>query len=113
VNFSLTLTTSPGSASLRVTGDLDYETIDELVNTTSQLLGRQVGLTDLHLDFSGLTFLDSAALSGLLLLRRRTSEAGVVLHLDNRPSFVDRVLHVTGVVGHFVSSDSDTESASR
>jgi anti-anti-sigma factor len=113
VNFSLTLTTAPGSASVRVRGDLDYETIDELVDTTSQLLSQQAGLTDLHLDFGGLTFLDSAALSGLLLLHRRTSQAGVILHLDNRPSFVDRVLHVTGVVGHFGSSHSDADSASR
>jgi anti-anti-sigma factor len=111
LNFSLTITTTPRSASVRVGGDLDYETIDELVDATSQLVAQQVGLTDLHLDFSGLTFLDSAALSGLLLLHRRTSQAGMGLHLDNRPAFVDRVLHVTGVVGHFVSSHSDAQTA--
>ena len=38
-------------------------------------------MSDLHLDFSELTFLDSAALSGLLMLHRRTSQAGVALHL--------------------------------
>jgi anti-anti-sigma factor len=54
-------------------------------------------MCDLHLDFSELTFLDSAALSRLLMLHCRTSQAGVALHLDHRPQFLDRVLQVTGL----------------
>jgi anti-anti-sigma regulatory factor len=42
----------------------------------SQLVAQPDPMSDLHLDFTELTFLDSAALSGLLLLHRRTSEAG-------------------------------------
>jgi len=64
-----------------------------------------------HLDFSGLTFLDSAALSGLLLIHRRTSQSGVQLHLDHRPRFLDRVLDVTGLFAHVVSLDSEAETA--
>ena len=91
---------------MRLTGDLDYESVDELVDTASHLLTRQVELVDLHLDFSELTFLDSAALSGLLLIQSRTSHSSVELHLDHRPPFLDRVLQVTGLFGHFISSDS-------
>ncbi len=76
MNFSVTITKTGRSACVRVTGDLDYETADEVVEATSQLLSRQVELIDLCLDFSGLTFLDSAALSGLLLLQRRTDPVG-------------------------------------
>lgn len=100
-----TITTAPRSVSVRITGDLDYETIDGLVDVASQLLAREDELSDLHLDFSETAFLDSAALSGLLLLRRRTTQAGIELHLDNRPAFLDRVLQVTGLFDHFVPAD--------
>ena len=110
MNFSVTVTKTGRSACVRVDGDLDYETADEVIEAASQLLARQVGLVDLHLDFGGLTFLDSAALSGLLLLHRRTTQSGVALHLDHRPAFLDRVLQVTGLHGHFAASHSDLVS---
>jgi anti-anti-sigma factor len=102
----VTITTAAQSACVRVAGDLDYLTIDELVDIATQLLVQRVDLTNLHLDFDGLTFLDSAALSGLFLISRRTAQAGVRLHLDHRPPILERVLHVTGLFGHFVSSHS-------
>jgi len=107
MNFSVTLTETGRTACVRVNGDLDYEIADEVVEAVSQLLAQQGDLIDLHLDFSGLTFLDSAALSGLLLLHRRTTQSGVQLHLDRRPAFLDRVLRVTGLYGHFAASHSD------
>ena len=108
---SVTITTTARSACLRVVGDLDYLTIDELVDTATQLLAQQVDLANLHLDFDGLTFLDSAALSGLLLICRRTSQAGVRLHFDHRPPILERALHVTGLFAHFVSPDYDVEAS--
>jgi anti-anti-sigma factor len=113
MTLSLTITTAPRSARLRVVGDLDYLTVDEVVDTATRLLVEQVDLANLHLDFDGLTFLDSAALSGLLVIYRRTSQAGVRLHFDNRPPILERVLHVTGLFGHFVSSHSDAHAADR
>lgn len=102
MSATLTITTAPRSVSARITGDLDYETIDDLVDAASRLLTEEYELSELHLDFTETTFLDSAALSGLLLLHRRTTQAGVELHLDHRPPFLDRVLQVTGLFGHFV-----------
>jgi anti-anti-sigma factor len=113
MNFSVTITETGRSACVRVTGDLDYETADEVVEAASQLLARQVELIDLRLDFSGLTFLDSAALSGLLLLQRRATRSGVQLHLDHRPAFLDRVLQVTGLYDHFAASHSDAAADER
>ena len=107
---SVIITTTARSACVRIVGDLDYLTIDELVDTATQLLVQQADLANLHLDFDGLTFLDSAALSGLLLIYRRTSRAGVRLHLDHRPPILERVLHVTGLFGHFVLSHSDAQT---
>lgn len=110
MSLALTVTATAPSACLRVAGDLDYQTIDELVDTATRLLGEQVDLADLRLDLSGLGFLDSAALSGLLLIHRRTSEAGVHLYLDHRPPFLDRVLQVTGLFPHMVPHDSQAET---
>jgi anti-anti-sigma factor len=109
MTFSLRITTAARSASVRIVGDLDYETADDLVEVASQLLARQNTMSHLHLDFSELAFLDSAALSGLLILHRRASHAGVALHLDHRPRFLDRVLQVTGLFEHFDLTRSDAE----
>jgi anti-anti-sigma factor len=106
MNFSVTIAKTERSACVRVTGDLDYESADEVVEAASQLLAKQLDLLELHLDFSALTFMDSAALSGLLLLHRRTTQSGVQLHLDHRPAFLDRVLQVTGLYGHIAASNS-------
>jgi anti-anti-sigma factor len=113
MNFSVTITKTGRSACVRVTGDLDYETADEVIEAASQLFVQQADLIDLHVDFSGLTFLDSAALSGLLLLHRRTTQSGVQLHLDHRPAFLDRVLQVTGLNGHFAASHSGVLAGER
>jgi anti-anti-sigma factor len=109
MTYALTITTADRSATLRVAGDLDYETADDLVEVATQLLD-QNDLGDLRLDFSETTFLDSAALSGLLLVHRRTAEAGVALHLDHRPAFLDRVLQVTGLFNHFDLTRTDAET---
>ena len=100
-------TTTARSACLRAIGDIDYLTTDDFVDIASKLLVQRPRLVNLHLDFSRLTFLDSAALSGLLLIHRRCSQSGVQLHLDNRPAFLDRVLHITGLYSHFVPSDAE------
>ena len=76
MTYSLTITTAARSTSVRIAGDLDYQTTDDLVEVASQLLTLQSTMSDLHLDFSELTFLDSAALSGLLTLHGRTSRRG-------------------------------------
>jgi anti-anti-sigma factor len=104
MTYSLTITTAERSATLRVSGDLDYQTADDLVEVGTKLL-EQNDLSDLHLDFSATAFLDSAALSGLLMLQRRAAQSGVDLHLDHRPPFLDRVLQVTGLFSHFVADD--------
>jgi anti-anti-sigma factor len=109
MTYSLTISTAARSTSVRIAGDLDYQTTDDLVEVVSHLLARQSSMSDLQLDFSELTFLDSAALSGLLMLHRRAFHAGVALHLDHRPQFLDRVLQVTGLFDHFDLTRSDAE----
>ena len=109
MTYSLTVISSEQSATLRVVGDLDYQTSDNFVEVATQVL-EQNTLSALHVDFRDTTFLDSAALSGLLLVHRRASEAGVALHLDHRPAFLDRVLQVTGLFNHFDLTRTNTET---
>jgi anti-anti-sigma factor len=109
MTYSLIVTTSAQTASLRIIGDLDYQTADDFVDVATRLLAQNT-LSDLHLDFRETTFLDSAALSGLLLVHRRTSEADVTLHLDHRPAFLDRILQVTGLFNHFDLTRTDAET---
>lgn len=111
MNLSLSITTTSGSARMQVAGDLVYETVDNMVDAVSQLLRQHPARTQLHLDLSALTFCDSAGLSGLLLVHRRSAQAGVRLHLEHRPEFLDRILDVTGTFEHLVTAaHSDAET---
>ncbi|OBH82964.1 STAS domain-containing protein [Mycobacterium scrofulaceum] len=103
MNLSLNTTTSGRSACVRVSGDLVYETVDAMVDAAVRVLGQQPALTHLHLDLAELAFCDSAGLSGLLLVHRRSAQAGVLLHLDHRPRFLDRILDLTGTFEHLVT----------
>lgn len=108
--MNLTLRTDiDGTAlTLRVGGDLDYQSTGGLVTAVTDALAGPA-VTELHLDFSELTFCDSAGLSGLLLIHRRTSTAGVHLHLDNRPAQLQRILDITGVLEHLTSRPAREE----
>ncbi|OBB66153.1 STAS domain-containing protein [Mycobacterium sp. 852014-50255_SCH5639931] len=113
MNLFLSVAATGRSACVQVSGDLVYETVDAMVDAAGQLLARQAALADLHLDLSGLAFCDSAGLSALLLVHRRSCREGVRLHLDHRPGFLDRILDVTGTFEHLVTaSHSDVGTAS-
>ena len=107
MNITVTTDSSTSAARMHVAGDLDYATADELVAAASRLLSDQPGLTRLRLDFVDLTFCDSAGLSGLLLVHRRCTQAGVGLHLDHRPPHLDRVLEITGVLEYLTTTPTD------
>ncbi|MGE2725319.1 STAS domain-containing protein [Mycolicibacterium pulveris] len=95
------------SARITVTGDVDFGHAARLESTVSDLLKTEPGLQDLHLDFTGLTFLDSTGLSALLQIHRRASELGVRLHLDNRPAHFDRILDITGLLEHLTADPAE------
>ncbi|MFJ8200752.1 STAS domain-containing protein [Streptomyces sp. NPDC096152] len=110
---------APAVLTVRVVGDLDYDTGDELVDTVTEELARSgpgdAPWQDLRLDFAQLTWVDSMGLAALLMIRRRTGAAGVTLHLDNRPEFLDRMLDVTNTYDHLTEEvqeqDEDVSEA--
>ncbi|WP_299531537.1 STAS domain-containing protein [uncultured Streptomyces sp.] len=97
---SLGFTTSCRAGVLRVElhGDLDHDSADPLLSAVTEELAGRPGLSDLHLDCAGLGTIDSTGLSVLIMIRRRASEAGVQLHLDERGPALERMLAVTGTL---------------
>ena len=100
-----TVTVDPTTRSVTVhlAGDLDFRTSEPFLATVRRVLDDHPDLQRLRLDFAGRSFCDSAGLSALLLVHRRTSAAGVDLRLDHRPPQLDRVLDVTGVLDHLTT----------
>ncbi|MFE1173056.1 STAS domain-containing protein [Streptomyces sp. NPDC058773] len=96
-----TLVTTPDkhTAHLHLTGDLDRTTADELLALALRQIAEQPELRDLHLNCARVAACDPMGLSVLLALHRRTTAAGVHLHLDDRPPALDRLLTVTGTLG--------------
>ncbi|GGT15650.1 STAS domain-containing protein [Streptomyces chromofuscus] len=99
--FALSFVREPAALTVRVSGELDYDTSDDLVETVVEhLTAEQSPPLDVRLDFGDLTWIDSSGLSALLMVHRRTSALGATLHLDNRPEFLERMLRITNVLGH-------------
>ncbi|WP_411135875.1 STAS domain-containing protein [Streptomyces sp. C10] len=91
------------TAHLHLSGDLDHTTADELFTLAVRQIAAQPGLRDLHLNCAQVRACDPMGLSVLLALHRRTSAAGIHLHLDDRPPALDRLLTVTGTLGPLTS----------
>ncbi|KUH70950.1 hypothetical protein AU184_12360 [Mycolicibacterium novocastrense] len=94
------------SARIHLAGDLDYGHTAPLLDVVSELLSTDAGVKELRLDCTELGFFDSTGLSALLVIHREAARSGAVLHLDNRPPQLDRVLEITGLVDHFTSGEA-------
>ena len=88
------------TATLLVDGELDYETTSDLEAAARAVLDSRPGLHELRLDCGCIRFCDTIGLAGLLNIRRAADNAGVGLVLDNRTRMLDRLLELTGTLGH-------------
>ncbi|MEV6044038.1 STAS domain-containing protein [Streptomyces xanthochromogenes] len=89
---------------IEITGDLDYQTVDLLLDEVTSQLDARPGLKDLHLHFAEIGSIDSMGLSVLLMIHRRTAAAGTRLHLDDRPPNLNRLLDVTGTLEYLTAA---------
>ncbi|MEV5427969.1 STAS domain-containing protein [Streptomyces sp. NPDC052701] len=105
--FRLTVALEPPVLTVRVAGDLDYDTSGDLVDTVTGHLACEPRPRHVRLDFRELVRIDSMGLSALLMVHRRTSAARAVLHLDNRPEVLERVLRLTDVLDHLTAAGDD------
>ena len=107
---TVTVDPTTRSATVHLAGDLDFTTSEPFLATVRRVLDDHPDLQRLRLDFTDLSFCDSAGLSALLLVHRRSSAAGVDLRLDHRPPQLDRVLDVTGVLDHLTTPSRSDEA---
>ncbi|MEU6810003.1 STAS domain-containing protein [Streptomyces sp. NPDC046831] len=107
--------TAPTVLTVRIVGDLDYDSGDELVDVVTGHLvppgPAGTACQDLRLDCADLAWIDSMGLAALLMIRRRAGAARVTLHLDNRPDFLDRLLDVTDTYDHLTEAAAPDRAA--
>lgn len=110
--LTLTTETGPGTLCVQVSGVLDYDTAEQLIQVVRSRLDSSAALRHLHLDFGALTLCDSMGLSALLMVHRHATQLGVQLHLDRRPGFLERILNITGTLRHLTAvADGSPETA--
>jgi anti-anti-sigma factor len=110
MKLDLTTEVADGSAVVHIAGDLDYLTKSGLVAAVTRLMAADDTLRHVRLDCAALDFCDSGGLSGLLLVHRYTSGAGIQLHLDNRPPHLDRILAITCLLDHLTAPCGEESS---
>jgi len=88
-----------GGCAVTVRGDVDADTAPRLRVCLLEVLGRS-DVTTVDLDLAGVTFLDSAGLTALVVAHRAAQHNGRVLSLRTGTSrAVVRPLQITGLFG--------------
>lgn len=82
---------------LAVSGELDLYTAPRLEEAV--VVETSTGATEVVLELSGVTFVDSSGLSAIIKLHQRLEAEGASLALRTPSSFVVRLLDLTGVSG--------------
>ncbi|MFG3280470.1 STAS domain-containing protein [Streptomyces sp. NPDC048111] len=103
-HLRLTAVDTATAVRIELDGDLDYDNGDVLLDAVTDKLAAQPGLRDLTLGCAGLGAIDSTGLATLLMIRRRTDAAGVLLHLEDRTAPLDRLLTLTDTLDHLTAS---------
>ena len=94
----------PDAATLRLRGDIDLATADDVAAEGGKLLADSGPGTRLVLDLAEVSFLDSSGLSALVRLRRAADEQGSQILLRNVPHRVAILLDLSGLAEHFPTS---------
>ncbi|MGV0851864.1 STAS domain-containing protein [Mycolicibacterium phlei] len=100
--MKLTQILDGATARIHVAGNLEYGHSAALVDAVAAVL--RPGVQAVRLDLTDLAFCDSVGLSALLKVHRLTASAGARLHLDNRPTHLDRVLELTGLLEYLTAA---------
>ncbi|GHI84931.1 STAS domain-containing protein [Streptomyces xanthophaeus] len=107
----LTHREDPDSARFELHGDLDHYWADILLEAVEAVLAGHTGLHEVRLHCAGLTAVDSSGLSALLMIRRRTSAAGVRLYVEERPLRLERLLELTGTLEYLTAPEAGAQGA--
>ncbi|RKT54816.1 STAS domain-containing protein [Saccharothrix australiensis] len=89
------------TARIAVAGEIVFGSSDALLRVVTELLADHP-VRRLRLDCSEVTFCDSYGLGTLLAVHRRVGAVDGVLHLENRPPALDRLMRRTNTFQHLV-----------
>jgi anti-anti-sigma factor len=99
VEFSIEAVTDGPTTTLRVAGEVDLATADELSRAATAAL--QAGPDTLVIDLAAVTFLDSTGLAVLVAVTNQTTASGVRLTIRDPAPRVRNVIRITGL-GEFL-----------
>ena len=93
---------------LRLSGELDLETVAELrMHAQAELAARRCAT--LSIDMSGISFVDSSGLGLLVELRQMAAVSGIRLELANVPAGAARVIEIAGLTAALGLDDTSAE----
>jgi anti-sigma B factor antagonist len=99
VEFSIQTVTEGPTTTLRVAGEVDLATADELNQAAAAAL--EGGTKALVIDLAEVTFLDSTGLAVLVAVTNQTSAGGISLTIRDPAPRVRNVIRITGL-GQFL-----------
>jgi anti-anti-sigma factor len=83
--------------SVRLAGELDLSTVDELDQVLTAAIG-QPGTATVEVDLDEVSYIDSTSIGALVAGFRTANQAGRVLHVSHPRGVVREVLDVVGVL---------------
>jgi anti-anti-sigma factor len=101
--FTVSSHTDDGVTVIVVTGDLDLATAPDLQAECDKAVAEKP--SEIRLDLSALTFIDSSGISVLVKTHHELAEAGAKLVLHQIDDRTRRVLDVAGLADFFERSD--------
>lgn len=101
----------PHTVRMALTGDLDYDTCEDLLDRVRRALREHEGTEHLRLDCRELETVDSMGLSTLLQIHRTAGQDGIGFHLDNIGPALRRLLELTGTYEHLHATQKPTAAA--
>lgn len=109
--FTVTVFREATTLTVRVVGELDHDTSDDLTGmVVPHLTAEHTWLSDVRMDFRDLTWIDSTGLAALLMVHRRAAAVGATLHLEHRPAVLERMLRLTDVLDHLTAPATGAET---
>ncbi len=95
-NFRIETIETGSGITIKLGGELDSATCDELVSRFEQLAASR-GLPDLVLDLSEVSFIDSSGMRAIILIERSAGERGFALTILPPPEALTDLLAITGI----------------
>lgn len=104
MTLSITKSTSADTVEVAPTGEIDVENAYEIKDAVQEVLaaGRPHRI---ELNMSGVTFIDSVGISGLVSAHQLAAVSGIRVVVTRPSRFAHRQLWVTGLLGLFGNPD--------